>query len=84
MDRTVLIGYIAGTLTTISFIPQVLRTWRLKETKDISAFMLLLLATGIFLWMLYGLWVSSPPIIAANAITFVLVGFLLWMKLRYK
>jgi MtN3 and saliva related transmembrane protein len=84
MDRTVLIGYIAGTLTTISFIPQVLRTWRLKETKDFSAFMLLLLATGIFLWMLYGLWTWSPPIIAANTITFVLVAFLFWMKLRYK
>ncbi|HVO66287.1 MAG TPA: SemiSWEET transporter [Syntrophales bacterium] len=84
MDTTIIIGYIAGILTTISFIPQVVRNWKLRETRDISLAMLLLLAAGILLWILYGLQIGSPPIIAANTITFVLILFLLWMKMKFK
>lgn len=84
MDTTVLVGYIAGALTTFSFIPQVMRTWKLKETKDISLAMILLLAVGILLWIVYGVWIGSPPIIAANTITFVIILFLLWMKMKFK
>jgi MtN3 and saliva related transmembrane protein len=83
MDIIVLFGYCAGTLTTLSFVPQVIRTWRLKETKDFSLAMLLLFAVGILLWTVYGLWIGSLPIIAANVITFVLILILLWMKIRY-
>ena len=84
MDNIVIIGYIAGTLTTASFIPQVIRTWKLKETRDLSLAMLILFAIGILLWTVYGIWINSFPIIAANVITFVLVLFLLWMKTRYR
>jgi len=84
MDTITMTGYIAGTLTTISFIPQVVRAWRLKETRDISLAMLLLFAAGIFLWTLYGFWVASPPIILANVITFLLIMVLLAMKLRFR
>ena len=84
MDSIVLVGYIAGTLTTISFVPQVARAWKLKETRDISLAMLLLFAAGILLWTLYGVWTGSLPIIAANMITFILVLLLLGMKVRYK
>ncbi|WP_321505922.1 SemiSWEET transporter [uncultured Methanoregula sp.] len=84
MDTIVLVGYIAGILTTISFIPQVARAWRLKETRDLSLAMLLLFSAGVLLWALYGFWVSSLPIIAANVITFVLILVLLWLKFRYK
>jgi MtN3 and saliva related transmembrane protein len=84
MDMTVLVGYIAGALTTISFVPQVDRAWKLKETRDLSLAMLLLFAAGIFLWTLYGVWTDSMPIIAANVVTFVLVLLLLGMKIRYK
>jgi MtN3 and saliva related transmembrane protein len=84
MDTITLTGYIAGTLTTISFVPQVLRTWKLKETKDFSLAMLLLFAAGMLLWTAYGIWINSYPIIAANVITFGLVLFLLGMKIRYR
>jgi MtN3 and saliva related transmembrane protein len=84
MDTVVIIGYIAGALTTISFVPQVIRTWKLKETKDFSLVMLLLFAAGMLLWTIYGIWISSVPIIAANIVTFGLVLILLWMKVRYK
>lgn len=83
MDTLVIIGYIAGTLTTISFVPQVARAWKLKETRDLSLAMLLLFAAGILLWTVYGIWTSSLPIIAANVVTFFLVLLLLGMKLRY-
>ena len=83
MDTVVIIGYIAGALTTISFVPQVIRTWKLKETKDFSLVMLLLFAAGMLLWTVYGIWISSIPIIAANIVTFGLVLILLWMKVRY-
>ena len=84
MDTITLTGYIAGTLTTISFVPQVLRTWKLRETKDFSLAMLLLFAAGMLLWTAYGIWINSYPIIAANVITFGLVLFLLGMKIRYR
>jgi MtN3 and saliva related transmembrane protein len=84
MDTITLTGYIAGTLTTISFVPQVLRTWKLRETKDFSLAMLLLFAAGMLLWTAYGIWINSFPIIAANVITFGLVLILLGMKIRYR
>ena len=84
MDTIVIIGYLAGTLTTISFIPQVVRAWRLKETRDLSLAMLILFAAGILLWTCYGFWTDSLPIIAANMITFVLILILLGLKFRYK
>jgi MtN3 and saliva related transmembrane protein len=84
MDTIALTGYLAGTLTTISFVPQVLRTWKLRETKDFSLAMLLLFAAGMLLWTAYGIWINSFPIIAANVITFGLVLFLLGMKMRFR
>ena len=84
MDTIVIVGYIAGALTTISFIPQVMRAWKLKETRDLSLAMLILLAAGILLWLCYGFWMDSLPVIAANGITFVLIIVLLGLKLRYK
>ena len=84
MDTIVIVGYLAGTLTTISFVPQVIGTWKIKETKDFSLAMLLLFAAGMLLWTAYGIWINSAPIIAANVITFGLVLFLLWMKVKYQ
>jgi MtN3 and saliva related transmembrane protein len=83
MDTIVLIGYIAGALSTLSFVPQVTRAWKLKETRDLSLAMLLLFAAGVLLWTFYGIWTGSMPIIAANVITFILVLVLLWMKIQY-
>ncbi|RPI38702.1 MAG: hypothetical protein EHM53_08245 [Methanoregulaceae archaeon] len=83
MDTIVLVGYIAGTVTTLSFVPQVARAWKLKETRDLSPAMLLLFALGVLLWTLYGIWTGSMPIIAANMITFILILVLLWMKVKY-
>jgi MtN3 and saliva related transmembrane protein len=84
MDTIVIVGYIAGTLTTLSFVPQVIRAWKLRETRDLSLAMLLFFAAGVLLWTVYGIWTGSMPVIAANVITFFLILILLWMKIRYQ
>ncbi|WP_428367105.1 SemiSWEET family sugar transporter [Methanoregula sp.] len=84
MDTIGLVGYLAGALTTIAFVPQVVKAWKLGETRDLSLAMLVLFGIGILLWTVYGLWVASMPIISANLITFVLVIVLLGLKIRYK
>lgn len=84
MDTIVTVGYIAGTLTTISFVPQVAKAWKMKETRDLSLAMLVLFAAGVLLWILYGVWVDSLPVIAANMITFALILVLLGLKIRYR
>jgi MtN3 and saliva related transmembrane protein len=68
----------------LSFVPQVARAWKLKETRDLSLAMLLLFALGVLLWTVYGVWTGSFPIIVANIVTFVLILVLLWMKIKYQ
>jgi MtN3 and saliva related transmembrane protein len=78
-----IIGYIAGTLTTVAYLAQVLRTLKHRRTKDISLGMYLMLCTGIGLWMIYGIFIHSWPVIVANAVTLVLSGTVLLMKIRF-
>lgn len=77
-----ILGTLAGLLTTISFIPQVLQVWRTRHTKDISLGMYAIFTTGVGFWLLYGIVLASWPIIIANGITFLLAGTVLVMKLR--
>lgn len=83
MDTIHIIGFIAGALTTISFLPQVIRSWKLKETRDFSFLMLILFCSGIFLWIIYGFGVDSIPIILANVVTIILIMILIMLKLKY-
>jgi MtN3 and saliva related transmembrane protein len=71
------IGYTAATLTTVSFVPQALKTLRSGDTRGISLRMYLLFCSGIVLWGVYGLLTADGPLIAANAITLVLSGLIL-------
>ena len=77
------IGLAAAFCTTVAFLPQVIRTWRTRSTGDLSLGMFLVFTTGIFLWLVYGLYVHALPLIAANSVTFVLSGTILFFKLRY-
>lgn len=83
MEMTALFGYLAATLTTVSFIPQVLQVWRSKQTQDISLGMYAIFTGGILAWLVYGILLGSVPIIMANSITVLLAGSVLVMKLRY-
>ena len=84
MDATTLIGFLAGGLTTASFLPQVVKTARTRSARDLSVAMLLAFFTGLALWAWYGVQVGSPPIIVANVITMGLVAVILGLKLRYR
>jgi MtN3 and saliva related transmembrane protein len=77
-----LIGMAAGALTTIAFVPQVVKTWRTQRAGDLSLPMLLLFNAGIGLWLAYGVLIDSPGLMAANAVTFALSLSILWVKLR--
>lgn len=84
MDYVENIGLLAAALTTAAFIPQVYKTWKEKSTKDISLSMYTVLFTGVLLWLVYGFYIDSLPIILANTVTSVLLVFMLLMKLKYK
>jgi MtN3 and saliva related transmembrane protein len=83
MDCTELIGLAAGALTTASFVPQVVRIARTRSARDVSLHMFLLMATGIFLWLVYGVLVGALPVIAANAVSLALAAAVIAMKLRF-
>ncbi len=77
------IGFLAGILTTIAFLPQLLQAWRTKATKDLSLGMFIVFSVGVLCWFIYGLLISSAPIILANGVTLVLSSAILFLKLRY-
>ena len=80
MPDTELLGLIAGTLTPLAFLPQVLKTWKSRSAKDISLGMFLLFSAGVALWLVYGIQLGAVPIIAANAVTLLLSLAILGMK----
>lgn len=84
LDSVTILGLVAGAFTTISFIPQVIKTYKLKCTKDISLGMFSLLGVGIFTWTIYGFLINSVPIIVSNSVSLVFVVIILGYKLTYK
>ncbi|MBI3528712.1 MAG: SemiSWEET transporter [Betaproteobacteria bacterium] len=78
------IGLIAGLLTTTAFIPQVLKIYRTKSGKDISARMISLFTTGLVLWLIYGILLRSLPLILSNVVTLVLSLAIIALKIRYR
>jgi MtN3 and saliva related transmembrane protein len=83
MRLTTLLGFIAGTLTTISFVPQVLHALRSKRCDDLSWGMLLTFSAGVLLWLVYGIRLWAMPIIVANAVTLALLLIIMALKMRY-
>ncbi|TGK53757.1 hypothetical protein EHQ16_17020 [Leptospira kanakyensis] len=77
-----LIGYIAAFLTTVSFLPQVLRVVMTKQTRDISRNMYIMFFLGVLLWFVYGVLKSDFPIILANGVTIFFVSIILYYKLK--
>ena len=85
MERELIeaIGIVAGLCTTLSFAPQVFRTWKTRSVGDISLGMYGLLCFGVALWLVYGLLADSLSVVLANAATLVLALAVLVMKLRF-
>jgi MtN3 and saliva related transmembrane protein len=83
MDVITLIGLVAGTLTTIAFLPQLTMTWKSKSAKDVSLGMFLIFCSGVALWLIYGILIDALPIILTNTATLILSGAILMLKLKY-
>jgi MtN3 and saliva related transmembrane protein len=84
MDNTKLLGLVAGLLTTLSFVPQVVKTWRSRSARDLSLVMFLLYCLGVFLWMIYGFMIDELPVILWNIITLILASIILVFKIWFK
>ena len=78
------IGFFAAFCTTFAFLPQAIKVYKSKSTKDISLYMFLIFTIGVLSWLVYGLIINDWPVILANAVTLVLSFFILIYKLRYK
>jgi MtN3 and saliva related transmembrane protein len=78
------IGFVAALCTTVAFIPQLVRVLKLRSARDISLGTFLLFSIGVFLWLLYGIYTGSRPVIASNAATLGLSLSILFLKIRYE
>jgi len=83
MDWITILGLIAATCTTISFLPQALKAIRTKQTKDLSLPMWILSVIGVSLWLIYGALIRDIPLISANLITLIFGAIVLALKIRY-
>lgn len=78
------VGLVAGLLTTISFLPQVIKTWKIKETKNLSLGTFILQEIANILWVVYGIIINQSPLIVWNTMTAALVLIIIILKLKYK
>jgi MtN3 and saliva related transmembrane protein len=83
MSGATLVGLIAAVLTTFAFVPQVIRAWRTRSTRDISLVTFIAFTVGIVLWLTYGALIRDLPLLAANAVSLLFAATILYFKLRY-
>ena len=76
-------GYFAAILTTLAFLPQLIKTLKTKKAEDVSLITLIMFLTGVLSWIIYGYKISSTPILLANIITFILNLLILIFKITF-
>lgn len=84
MDYIMIIGLVAAALTVIAFLPQLMKVWKTRSTRDISLGMFSIFCVAVFLWFAYGILTSDPPVIIANLLVFVQALVILAFKVKYK
>ena len=84
MSLALFLGYFAGFLTTVSLVPQVIKTWKTKSADDLSLGMFLVFCAGVACWLVYGFRLDAKPIYLWNLATLLLAGAILVMKLKFK
>lgn len=84
MDSITILGLVAATLTTVAFLPQMIKTWKAKSAKDVSLGMLITFCIGVFLWLIYGIYLQALPIILANLFTLIFNLIILGLKIKYR
>lgn len=83
MNFATLLGYVATAVSVISFSPQVIKSWKTRQTKDVSMTGYLFLALGATLWLIYGILIKNLPIALTNGIVLILQLSVIFLKLRY-
>ena len=83
MNTTTMVGFFAGFLTTISFLPQVVKTWKTRSDSDLSLGMFSVFSVGVLFWLVYGFLMQEPPMILWNSVTLIFVLAILVMKLKF-
>ena len=78
------VGFIAGILTAISMLPQLIKTLKEKKADDVSPWMLAVLISGVLLWIVYGALKMDWPILVTNAISFILNAWMFLLRKKYK
>ena len=84
MVNAEIIGFIAATLTTMALVPQAVKAWKTKLTRDVSLWWITTLMMGMSLWLIYGILIDSSPLIFANIAALILALSILISKLKYK
>jgi len=84
MESANTLGLIAGTLTTVAFIPQVVKIWKTRHATDISLGMFAIFSSGVLMWLFYGIEIDAMPVIVANGITLGLSLTILFFKIKFK
>lgn len=84
MDSITILGLVAATLTTVALLPQMIKTWKSKSAKDVSLETLITFCIGVFLWLIYGIYLQALPIILANLLTLIFNLIILGLKIRYR
>lgn len=79
-----MLGLTAAFCTTVSFVPQLMRTWRTKKAGDVAWGMLITFTVGVILWLIYGILIRSLPIIVANTATLSLTLTIIGLKIYYR
>jgi MtN3 and saliva related transmembrane protein len=82
MDIKIL-GYIAGSISSITFLPQVIKTYKSKSAKDISLPMFLLVTLSVILWLAYGIIIKDLPIIFTNGCVLIMSALMILLKIKY-
>jgi len=83
MSGVDILGYAAGAITCLTFLPQVIKTWQSKSAKDVSLNMFLIAAVNEVMWIVYGALLNNWVIILTNAIVLCMSLTMIWLKLRY-
>ncbi len=84
MNLDTIFGAVAGTISSVTFLPQVIKIYKTKSAKDLSLWTLFFLALGVALWLVYGILKADAPIIITNAIVLTMIFIMLYFKLSFK
>ena len=84
LSSSEIFGFVAATLSTVAFLPQVIKTWKSRSARDVSYALLLTFSTGCLCWVIYGFQVDAKPVMIANSLTLTLNLAILAMKFTFE